>query len=99
MINLEVPYTEWVDASFETVVKWIPQILHESCKDQRIFPQIFAHNGKIYTRLSCQVYNEVDDYVKGAKALEKGFKKFFANLSHFESLPLLGSGFLVVESK
>ncbi|CAK7899529.1 hypothetical protein CAAN3_04S06480 [[Candida] anglica] len=99
LINVEVPVQDLIpEVDINEIAPWLPQVEHEICIDYNTFVPCFFYEGKVYIRFSCQIYNELDDYIYAANAVSETFKKFFANIDKFKATPLCGSAFLTVEA-
>lgn len=87
MINIEVPVVHLAkragliltnDLLRMFLPAWKPSIESEMLK-HRTFVPLFYHNGRIYARFSCQIYNELDDYDYASDVVVKVLTGLFAS--------------------
>jgi len=79
MVNVELPLPPTIKPSpliYET-------FLTKLMKEHKTYATQFLHNGKWWTRASAQVYNEIEDFEKLARASMAVCKDIIA--SHVES--------------
>lgn len=85
LFTVEYPVKEGVlirEEDWENLEKYmlIRQTIEKKLiKEYKSVAPIFLHNGKIWIRFSAQIYSELNDYIEGAKLLEKGVDEFFAS--------------------
>ncbi|KAI5953603.1 hypothetical protein KGF54_002975 [Candida jiufengensis] len=67
MVTIEVP----TDKYPEFAKNWskYDNLVYHKCFDKKAYIPCASHNGKLYARFSCQVYNELSDYDKGSDIL------------------------------
>lgn len=60
MVTVEVPVNDFP----EVVKDWskIDNLVYHKMFDKKAYTPCIAHNGKLFARFSCQIYNELDDY-------------------------------------
>lgn len=75
MVTIEIPLTE---KELDTVTKNYDSILEETGKSLMLIDKTFVpfilHNGKLYARFSCQIYNDLLDYEYASDVLMKHLK-------------------------
>lgn len=77
MVNVRLPISEKFlsSASEEKKLELFRLINDHPMKFDTFVPPSY-HNGKMYVRFSCQVYNELSDYMVGIKAIDDALKTF-----------------------
>ncbi|ODQ77472.1 hypothetical protein BABINDRAFT_163483 [Babjeviella inositovora NRRL Y-12698] len=65
MVNVEVPVVP-----LELSSGWRKHV-EEKMLENSVFVPLFEHNGKLYARFSCTVYNDMEDYLAAADLLLK----------------------------
>ncbi|KAI9315193.1 pyridoxal phosphate-dependent transferase [Dichotomocladium elegans] len=69
MVNVEIPLVESIygDDNAKTVAEFHSKLMLE----HNCMAPLYKHNGKWAVRLSAQVYNDLDDFSRGALAIKK----------------------------
>lgn len=77
MVNVRLPVSErWLQTATDSDREELLKILNSYPIEHfdTFVPPVF-HNGKLYIRLSCQVYNELSDYKVGFEAVKEALKQ------------------------
>ena len=86
MINIEVPIDTFAKdvgskglnvTDLKEVKKCVDTIQYQMAYNDKTYLQLFVH-GKFYCRFSCQIYNELEEYVTCCKLLEAAFHDYFS---------------------
>ncbi|ODV80810.1 PLP-dependent transferase [Suhomyces tanzawaensis NRRL Y-17324] len=78
MVNVEIPYQELgldIDLLARNVGAVTKFYLTKSLHEYKTHAPCIAHNGKLYVRFSCQIYNEFEDYVYASDKVYKIFQE------------------------
>jgi selenocysteine lyase/cysteine desulfurase len=67
MVNVELPLKNPTLSQDGVIQAFIDKLIFE----HQCMAPVYSHNGKWYTRLSAQVYNDLDDFKVVANALKK----------------------------
>lgn len=87
MINIEVPIDKFAKdvgskgldvTDISEVKKCVDAIQYHLAYKDNTYVQLFVHHGKFCCRFSCQIYNELEDYVNASKFLESAFHHYFS---------------------
>lgn len=77
MVNVRLPVSEkWLKGASPEDKEELLKVLNNYPMENfdTFVPPVF-HNGKVYVRLSCQVYNELSDYKVGVEAIKEALKQ------------------------
>ncbi|AOW05163.1 pyridoxal phosphate-dependent transferase [Yarrowia lipolytica] len=77
MVNIRLPVSEkWLNEASAEDKEHLLQVINTYPLENfdTFVPPVF-HNGKLYIRLSCQVYNELSDYKVGVQSVKEALKQ------------------------
>ncbi|ODQ78985.1 hypothetical protein BABINDRAFT_171826 [Babjeviella inositovora NRRL Y-12698] len=77
MVNVEVPLRGQFFLEFKEFVEL------EAVEKYGTYVQSCAHNGKVYVRFSCQIYNELSDYETAADVFMECLRKYLKS-EHYQ---------------
>ena len=77
MINIAVPFGGFLLSKLESneVFDCLREIEDKVLLGYNTFTPLLVNNNTVYVRFSCQIYNEVDDFVFAARVLQKTAEK------------------------
>lgn len=101
MVNIQVPIEQYYTEDFDrNELKDCLLYLEEHiCFKYNTFVPFCINNEKVYARFSCQLYNDIDNYIYAGEAILKALKEFFENKIYNDLKASARSGaiFLAVE--
>lgn len=103
MVNIEIPMAQYFTDDFDKCdLKRCLLYLEENiCFKHNTFTPFCVNNNKVYVRFSCQVYNDIDDYIYAGDVIQKAFKEFFENkvYNDLKTTPKTGAIFLAGDKR
>lgn len=101
MVTIEVPLDQYAADDFDRddLRRCLLYIEEQICSKHNTFIPFCIHNGKLFVRFSCQIYNEIKDYTFAAEVIQKVFKEFFDNkvYNELKSSTKSGAVFLAID--
>ncbi|CUM47548.1 unnamed protein product [Debaryomyces fabryi] len=101
MVCIEVPIEKYATEDFDRAdLKECLLYLEERiCNKHNTFVPFCLNNEKVYARFSCQLYNDIDDYVYAGETIVKELQEFFDNevYNNLKNSPKSGAIFLAVD--
>lgn len=101
MINIETPMEQYITKEFDRndLKRCLLYLEEKICLEHNTFVPFFINNNKVYARFSCQIYNEMDDFIYAGKVVLKEIKQFFENkvYNDLKTMPKSGSVFQATE--
>lgn len=79
MVNVKVPLSKYVDGPLEEskVLKVKDYVEEKLIQEFKTFAPMCFHNGSLWCRFSCEVYNDISDYDYASNAILKCLDQFF----------------------
>lgn len=101
MVCIEVPIEKYAKEDFDRsdLKECLLYLEQRICNKHNTFTPFCINNEKVYVRFSCQVYNDIEDYVYAGEIILKEFEEFFENkvYNDLKNLPKSGAIFLSVD--
>ena len=101
MVNIEIPIEQYATKDFDRsdLKRYLLYLEERICFKHNTFVPFSVNNGKAYARFSCQLYNDIDDYIYAGEIILKELKEFFDNevYNDLKSTPKSGAVFLAVD--